>query len=82
MIVDGWQGEIPVFVEGLELFELYLGDDRDKILALRNASKTWMPRMNVNATPALATPGVPDLSSCHDRAGRSLRQDQPTSGLR
>ncbi|ARM88188.1 hypothetical protein RHEC894_CH01875 [Rhizobium sp. CIAT894] len=33
-IVDDWPDEVPVFVEELELFELYLGDDLDRILGI------------------------------------------------
>lgn len=33
-IVDDWPEEVPVFVEELELFELYLGDELDRILGI------------------------------------------------
>lgn len=33
-VVDDWPDEIPVFVEELELFELYLGDELDRILGI------------------------------------------------
>ena len=31
-VVDDWPDKVPIFVEELELFELYLGDDLDRIL--------------------------------------------------
>jgi hypothetical protein len=31
-IIDDWPDEVPVFVEELELYELYLGADLDRIL--------------------------------------------------
>lgn len=34
-IVDDWPDEVPVFVEELELYEVYLGDDLDRILGIR-----------------------------------------------
>lgn len=33
-VVDDWPDEVPIFVEELELFELYLGDDLDRILGI------------------------------------------------
>lgn len=33
-IVDDWPDEVPVFIEELELYELYLGDDLDRILGI------------------------------------------------
>jgi hypothetical protein len=34
-IVDDWPDEVPIFVEELELYELYLGDDLDRILGIK-----------------------------------------------
>ena len=31
-VVDDWPDKVPIFVEELELFELYLGDDLDRNL--------------------------------------------------
>ncbi|MGE3363941.1 MAG: hypothetical protein AB7I34_10885 [Rhizobiaceae bacterium] len=33
-IVDDWPDEVPVFVEELELYELYFGDKLDDILGI------------------------------------------------
>jgi hypothetical protein len=34
-IVDDWPDEVLVFVEELELYEVYLGDDLDRILGIK-----------------------------------------------
>ncbi|WP_213775757.1 hypothetical protein [Bradyrhizobium sp. dw_78] len=34
-IVDDWPEEVPVYVEELELYELYFGDELDKILGFK-----------------------------------------------
>lgn len=33
-IADDWPEQVPVFVEELELYELYLGDELDRILGI------------------------------------------------
>lgn len=33
-IVDGWPDEVPVFIEELELYELHLGEELDRILGI------------------------------------------------
>lgn len=34
-IVDDWPDEVPVFIEELELYELYLGDELDRLLGIK-----------------------------------------------
>lgn len=34
-VVDDWPDEVPVFVEELELYELYFGDKLDEILGIK-----------------------------------------------